>query len=367
MFHCPQNTGYAIGRLEKIFMQAAREAGYEEDRIFWSFSRVNDERSQQVTECDYRCPSPKFKEFLFNKKIETVLAFDLNYPSPVLGILRASGVKTVISYWGAAISSFNRGLRLALKRCEWLLRRNKPDYFIFESEAMRATATKGRGVPKKRTIVIPLGVDTVKFTPSKTLVDTYAHQTFRIPVSRKIIFYSGHMEERKGIKTIINSAIELIDHKKQDDIHFLLCGNCGDEALPYLKMLESRRAREHITFGGYRDDIAELMRSSYMGVIASTGWDSFTMSSVEMMASGLPLIVSNLQGLSETIEDGVNGFYVEPGSYLDLSIKIEYLKSNPEKAIQFSLASRKRAEHLFSIEQQIREIAGVLKKMSAYN
>ena len=56
------------------------------------------------------------------------------------------------------------------------------------------------------------------------------------------------------------------------------------------------------------DDLSRIFPCCYAGVIASTGWDSFTVSSLEMASSGLPLVVSNLQGLSESIEADVTGF-----------------------------------------------------------
>ena len=50
------------------------------------------------------------------------------------------------------------------------------------------------------------------------------------------------------------------------------------------------------------------MSSSTLGVIALTGWDSFTLSSVEMAPCGFPLVVSRLQGLIETADDGGTGY-----------------------------------------------------------
>jgi hypothetical protein len=40
MFHCEQNTGYAIGKLECVFKKSALHAGYEENNIFWSYSKL---------------------------------------------------------------------------------------------------------------------------------------------------------------------------------------------------------------------------------------------------------------------------------------------------------------------------------------
>jgi len=102
------------------------------------------------------------------------------------------------------------------------------------------------------------------------------------------------------------------------------------------------------------------MQSSTIGVLASTGWDSFTMSSVEMMASGLPLVVSRLQGLSETIEDGVNGYFFQPGDAQQLAQRIHQLLTDSQLCERFSKASRKRAEQLFSKATQVKRLAALL-------
>jgi glycosyltransferase involved in cell wall biosynthesis len=361
MIHCEEHTGYAISSLEHVFHQAALAAGYTNGRIFWSFNGLKDASANNKIDCDYRNPNPvTLTPFLRNNNIQTVIAFDLGYPAKVISLLKDNGVKKIISYWGASMSSINSGLKLWLKKAEFLLRRNTPDHFVFESEAMRRTATHGRGVPAKATSVLYLGVDTERFSPNYGQ-DFYAHDLLGIPKERKIIFYSGHMEERKGVRTIINAAIHMATTGSLQNIHFVLCGNKGDEAKTYTDMLAGTAAEPHVTFAGYRKDIAELMRSSSIGVIASTGWDSFTMSSVEMMAAGLPLIVSNLQGLSETIEDNKNGFLITPGNHVELAKKIFTLCADTTLAHTFSRNSRLRAEQLFAVSLQIKRMSELLK------
>jgi glycosyltransferase involved in cell wall biosynthesis len=254
------------------------------------------------------------------------------------------------------MSGINSELKLIIKKIECFFSKNKPDIFIFESEAMRKTATHGRGISHQKTEVIHLGVDIKIFSPCYGN-DFYTHDSIGIPRNRKIVFYSGHMEERKGVRIIINAAIEIIENQHFTNIHFVICGNKFNEADKFLSLVENSKAKDHITFAGYRNDIPNLMRGSHIGVIASTGWDSFTMSSVEMMASGLPLIVSNLQGLSETVSENENGYLISPGSHTDLANRIVEIATNEELAKKFSRASRKRAETYFSKKLQIAKLS----------
>lgn len=361
MLHCEQHTGYAIGVLEKVFFDAAVLAGYKAEQIFWSFSEVADTDSGRIIPCRYNDASnyPMVKDFIAQHNIKQVLAFDLGYPAKVITMLRDAGIVQLISYWGASMSSINQGIKLLLKRIEWSLRQNKPNLFIFESEAMRQTAIYGRGVPAHNTAVVTLGVDTEVFFPNYGQY-FYAHESLGIPVDRKIIFYSGHMEERKGVRVIVQAAKLLARENPALPIHFVICGNKPGEERPYLELLRDDPAQNNVTFAGYRTDIAQLMRSSYIGVIASTGWDSFTMSSVEMMASGLPMIVSRLQGLTETIDADRNGHFIEPGDNKALAEFIVSFVENAAKSEAYSRESRNKAVNIFSRRLQVEKISQFL-------
>ena len=353
MLHCEQDTGYAIGKLENVFRLSALNAGYCEKKILWSYSTVNRPEAN-IYEMDYQSDDSAtlLEELIEDNKIDTILAFDLPYPTKITRTARRSGVKNIVSYWGASMSSHNHGLKLLLKRSQWYIQKySAPNLFIFESKAMQHSATNGRGVPAGKTCVIPLGVDTSQYYPSGD--KSYIKDELNIPGDRKVIFYSGHMEERKGIRIIMKTARYLEEKSMIANIHFVLCGNKRNEADTYLDELSESRALSHVTFAGYRNDVPALMRSSDIGVIASTGWDSFTRSSVEMMASGIPLLASNLGGLAETTKHSETGFLFEAGNYKTLANYIYQLAMNDGKRNMLSLAARQRAIDFFDEKDQI--------------
>jgi glycosyltransferase involved in cell wall biosynthesis len=357
MFHCEQNTGYAIESLEDTFLKAAINAGYSVESIHWSYSKILFvfPRTYEITYGNKFVA--KYLEAIINEfGIETILAFDLPFPSKLAFVAKTAGVKNIISYLGASMSSLNRGSKLWIKKAEWfLMRRQSSDFFIFESKAMQKTATHGRGIPERNNASIHLGVVLEKFCPSES--SFCALEEFGISKQKKIIFYSVHMEERKGVKVIVDSAITLFKHNGDLDIHYLICGNKGNEADKYLEQLVGTKAAPHVTFGGYRTDMPKLLRSSHIGVIASTGWDSFTMSCIEMLASGLPLIASDLQGLKETIDPGKCGEYIKPGDSTGLAKVILRYSQNPDRYSEHSEFARQRAIKYFSKSAQVQRIS----------
>ena len=69
-------------------------------------------------------------------------------------------------------------------------------------------------------------------------------------------------------------------------------------------------------------------------------------------AAGLPLLVSNLAGLNETVDNGCTGLLFTPGDSLDLSDKIERLLDEPDYREQLSSASIDRVRREFTLETQ---------------
>ena len=98
------------------------------------------------------------------------------------------------------------------------------------------------------------------------------------------------------------------------------------------------------------------------GVIPSTGWDSFPRTSVEMAASGLPVVASRLDGLPEAVLDKQTGLLFEPGNAAALANALEVLVDNPEIAARYGRQGRKRCEAELNLEVQRTRLLAVLRR-----
>jgi glycosyltransferase involved in cell wall biosynthesis len=239
------------------------------------------------------------------------------------------------------------------------MRRNGPDHYIFESNGMADTAVLGRGIARRRTSVVPLGVDTDRFRPS--LADQKGiFDAIGIPSDRKVFFYSGHMEQRKGVEVIMRAANRLAETRRSQDWHIALFGNREDDHLPYLKMLNPA-AQSHVTFGGYRNDLHILQRGCFAAIVASTGWDSFPRSALEAQASGLPLLASNLAGLNETVEDGTTGVLFPVGDGHALCEEMRRLLDDPVLRERMGAQARTRVVERYSLDVQLTGLVAAVR------
>lgn len=371
-FQFSANIGYAIEPLEITFFKVASFICGNEDKVFLGYKNFDqgkprwlDEEFENLVEIDFKDTNKidveGISKYIKRNDIKYVLGFGLPVGAKICKAFKKGGVKKIISYWGAPMSRTNKGLILLLKKLQVMLIVDKPDHFIFESYGMQRTATHGRGIKDLNTSVVHLGIDVDRFTSYSDR--SYAYRVFAIPKHRKIIFYAGHMEKRKGVDVIIKAATRLINTNKRNDLHFILCGNRPGEEQLFLDIYKGTMAEEFITFGGYRQDIPELMASSFAAVIASTGWDSFPRSSLEMAAAGLPLLVSNLAGLNETIESGSTGLLFNTGDYFDLADKLAYLADNTELRNLFSKNAVERVNKYFTLEIQRRSLIKTIESV----
>jgi glycosyltransferase involved in cell wall biosynthesis len=102
--------------------------------------------------------------------------------------------------------------------------------------------------------------------------------------------------------------------------------------------------------------LAELprhYRAADICLVPTIAQDSLSRTSVEAMASGIPVIASRIGGLPYTVTDGVTGLLSEPGDPADLALKIGWLLDDPDLRRRMGVAGRKRFEEEFIWEDVI--------------
>jgi len=371
LFHTNSNEGYAIAPLETLFYEVALEiTGGDPSRVHFGYRSLDTGHPRTLPHgfknliaYDYSNQDARnirqLADYVKQNQIRLVVIFDIQPVHPLFKPLRKAGVSAIITYWGAPISSRMPLWKCTLKRLQVAMSHSKVDGLIFESKAMADLAVYGRGVPPAMIDIISLGVDTSVFKPMRS---NYAYEALGLPQDRKIVVYAGHMERRKGIQTLVEAAMELLDSRKRQDVCFLLLGNKGDESKPYEQMYVGLGIDGLIQFGGYRSDLAKIYPSCFCGVIPSTGWDSFPRTPLEMAASGLPVIASRLDGIPEAVLDRETGLLYEPGNVKALADCIETLLERPELAAEYGKRGRKRCERELSIENQRRHLHAVFLK-----
>ncbi|MEO0935662.1 MAG: glycosyltransferase family 4 protein, partial [Cyanobacteria bacterium J06641_2] len=92
--------------------------------------------------------------------------------------------------------------------------------------------------------------------------------------------------------------------------------------------------------------------------------DCFGIVVSEAMAAGLPIITTDIGGLCEQVEHGINGLIIPPSDATALAIALRTLKNNPAKIATMAAASRQIAEKRFDAQRNYAAVLKVMKSVS---
>jgi glycosyltransferase involved in cell wall biosynthesis len=128
----------------------------------------------------------------------------------------------------------------------------------------------------------------------------------------------------------------------------------GDgDTLPAAKRLaEELGIRERVEFKGSRGDVPEILAQTDVFVLASKT-ETLPISILEAMRAGLPVIASDVGGVSEEVVDGETGLLVSSGSVEELSSALNRLLTDKTLRMTMGRAGRKRFEKLFVADTMI--------------
>ena len=112
---------------------------------------------------------------------------------------------------------------------------------------------------------------------------------------------------------------------------------------------------EKILFLGRRNDVNELMQISDMYLMSSL-WEGFPYVIVEALANGLPIISTDVGGISEAVLDNENGFIVDVENKNEFIEKINFLYNEHSIRKKFRMNGMKYFNENFSIEKMFKLI-----------
>jgi glycosyltransferase involved in cell wall biosynthesis len=90
------------------------------------------------------------------------------------------------------------------------------------------------------------------------------------------------------------------------------------------------------------------------------GMDNLPTVIMEAMATGLPVVSTTIGGIPEMVIDNETGFLVEPHDIVALAGAIEKVTSDRSLGQRLGRAGYDRAQRLFSIEKNVRELCALL-------
>ncbi len=116
--------------------------------------------------------------------------------------------------------------------------------------------------------------------------------------------------------------------------------------------------RDQVEFLGRRFDIAEILARAQIFALPSH-WEGFPLSILEAMRGGLPVVASDVGGVSEALLDGETGFLTDRGDVDQFSARLSTLLDDPALRRRMGDAGRKRYQANFTLEHMLKKTLAV--------
>ena len=219
----------------------------------------------------------------------------------------------------------------------------------------RTYAATSRAIWRYNPSVIPNAVDHRRFRPD---VDGSAIRSkLRIPPEVPIVLLVGRIVPHKGVEHFVEAA------RYVPDASFLVAG--GGSSLDAMKRLAlSMGVADRVRFlGRISDDrLPEVYAACDVFVLPSVSrLEAFGIVALEAMSTGKPVIVADIPGVREMIEDGRDGLLADPVNPRDLAEKIRRLLSDPKARRTMGARGREKVLGSFSIERVTDRIEAVYR------
>lgn len=182
------------------------------------------------------------------------------------------------------------------------------------------------------------------------------------PVSHESVgnrlLYVGRLAVEKGLPVVLESLTQLTS--QYPDLLLTVVGDGSDRAL-----LEARTRKmgleKHVDFVGYQSQAAvrEFLRKTDIFVLPSFA-EGIPVVLMEAMATGVPVVATQIAGISELVKSGENGYLVSPGDSDALSGAISKLVVDADHRNQLGQAGRIQVEQEFNITQSLSRLTEYL-------
>jgi len=220
-------------------------------------------------------------------------------------------------------------------------------------------AATSRAVWRFNPAVIPNAVDMGRYRPGNDGRATRARHGIR--EGESLVLFVGRMVGHKGIENLVEAARSVAYGK------FLLVGG-GPEVGSLRRLARRLGVMDRVIFSGRvsRDDLPSYFAACDVFVLPSVSrLEAFGIVALEAMASGKPVVVSDIPGVREVITDGREGVLADPVNPEDLALKIRALLADDKKRAEMGRAGRATVEKTFSIESVADQVEAVYREVSA--
>ncbi|MBN1522165.1 MAG: glycosyltransferase family 4 protein, partial [Candidatus Aureabacteria bacterium] len=218
------------------------------------------------------------------------------------------------------------------------------------TEAGKRRLIEKEKVPGEKIIVVHNGIEKSALFPGTD--PEKLKKELALPQDGIFLFHAGHFLKKKAQVNLIRSFPPVAE--KFSRVHLLIAGDGPlKKALEKEISLSPCAGRIHLL--GFRKNIFDIFSISRLFLLSSL-WEGMPNVILEAMLSGVPVVATGVGGVTEIIEDGINGILVQPDDIVSLSQKVIWALENPELMKTFAEKAKEKVLQEFSLDQMVEKL-----------
>lgn len=207
-----------------------------------------------------------------------------------------------------------------------------PAYFMPKSNKIAEDLIRLFRIKKERICTLPNAVNLSNFTNSMTGKNDLK-SSLGLPDKNIIIVYIGSFKAWKGVDTLVQS----IKYTNKKNFTVLLIGGKGSDRVNVNHLIKEEGVTEKVVIMDYlpQKDIIRILKNSDIAILPNNMEAEYEYTSplkmFEYMASGLPIVASNISSIKEILISGRNCLFFKSGNPQDLALMLDRLIADPKE------------------------------------
>ena len=299
------------------------------------------------------------RKFITENHITDVYFTDRAWFSPDYGMLRLWGVKNIVVHDHTPGDRPRvGGLKGAVKAARHRLPFFCANAQLCVSDLMRQRSISNGRIPAEKCHVVQNGIPPV--TPDRAAAPAL-RESLEIPPESTVCITTGRAHPYKRFDFIIDVAAELNKKLPDNDLVFLMVGN--GPALDELRnKVKDLGLENKVRLPGFRKDAKQLLATADMAMHAALG-EGFSLSIIEYMSAGLPVLVPDIPSVKQAIDHKENGFVYAKDDVSEAANYLKELLEAPGYRKELGKNAKTKADASYSLDNCSKEFRAVCQQL----
>lgn len=235
-----------------------------------------------------------------------------------------------------------------LKKLKWAVVNRFSTRIVFVSRYLLEYFASRKLARASKSLVIHNGIDVERFCNCATKID--ARRNLGLPIDSFIVGCVGDLRPAKDYETALRATSQL--KERIPSIKLVIAGSKTALLNDLLALSRALGIDKDVYFLGFRPDIENVL-PAFDVYLSSSITEGFSLTVVEAMAAGIPVISTRSGGPEEIINNGQNGLLISTEQPTEIVRAVECINRNSVFAVMLSEAGRRSAEENFSIKNMV--------------